>query len=269
MHDILQDRSDAAVAAAISGNLRAAFLSLPRPSSLRPSDDSDTARWLLPVDHPWFRGVWSDAAPSDEVDDDVASSIASFREHGVASFTWWLSTHVDPEPWQRALQRHGLRHDDGPPGMAIDLDDLPSLPDPALDIRTVEDARDATTFAETMARGFGDLPEEGTRTMVGAMGLALPWRHYLGVLDEEAVATSTLFLGAGVAGVYNVATVPEARRRGIGAAMTRVALAEARAMGYRVGVLQSSDAGASVYRRMGFRDYGRIAHFVWGDAPED
>jgi GNAT superfamily N-acetyltransferase len=82
-------------------------------------------------------------------------------------------------------------------------------------------------------------------------------------LGEEPVATATLFFGVGVAGIYFVCTVERARRRGIGAGITLTALREARDLGYKVGVLGSSEMGYPVYRGLGFEEYCRIGLYEW------
>jgi predicted acetyltransferase len=89
-----------------------------------------------------------------------------------------------------------------------------------------------------------------------------PLRSYLGRLDGEAVAASSLLVAAGVAGIYNVATLSEARRQGLGTAVTLEALREARELGYRIGVLQSSAMGFGVYRRLGFEQHGTYHVYV-------
>ena len=77
------------------------------------------------------------------------------------------------------------------------------------------------------------------------------------------MATASLFLAAGVAGIYFVCTVPSARRQGIGAAITLAALTEAQALGYRIAVLSSSSMGYGIYRRLGFAEYCRIGIYTW------
>jgi ribosomal protein S18 acetylase RimI-like enzyme len=56
-----------------------------------------------------------------------------------------------------------------------------------------------------------------------------------------------------VAGVYNVATPEAFRRRGLGEATTRAAVAEGRNRGCVISTVQASDLGYRIYERMGFR----------------
>ena len=51
---------------------------------------------------------------------------------------------------------------------------------------------------------------------------------------------------------------PEARGKGIGAAMTLAPLLKARESGCRLGILQSSQMGYGVYKALGFQEHCKI-----------
>jgi ribosomal protein S18 acetylase RimI-like enzyme len=81
-----------------------------------------------------------------------------------------------------------------------------------------------------------EIPEEGLTLLLNVVtnhGLRddAAVHYYLGRLGNQPVATSLLYLGGGVVGIYNVATLPGVRRQGIGRALTVAPLLEASAWG--------------------------------------
>jgi len=147
--------------------------------------------------------------------------------------------------------------------------DLPGLKEaatpPGLTIKRVESVEMLRDFVCSAVSGYG-MPEGSESTcydLFAGLGFDLPLQHYVGYVGGKAVATAELFLGAGVAGIYWVSTVPEARYQGIGTAITQAALLQAREMGFRIGILHSSEQGYSVYRQLGFVEKCRMSHYIW------
>ena len=66
------------------------------------------------------------------------------------------------------------------------------------------------------------------------------------------MAVSSLVMAGDLAGIYAVATLPDARGRGIGTAMTLHAMAEGKRRGAEAAVLQATDMGKPVYEKIGF-----------------
>ena len=124
---------------------------------------------------------------------------------------------------------------------------------PGYVIRQASDRAELDDHIRTAAAGFS-MDEAIIRAVVLDDVLD---RHdvaiYVGYADGRPVCT-----GAGVwtddtVGVYNIATLESAKRRGFGRAMTHRVLADGAAGGCTVGILQSSDAGLALYERLGFR----------------
>jgi ribosomal protein S18 acetylase RimI-like enzyme len=78
-------------------------------------------------------------------------------------------------------------------------------------------------------------------------------------LEDASVALCCEYEGD--AGIHYVATLPEARRRGLARAVVSRALAHARETGCRTASLQASESGAPLYEAIGFRRVAAIALF--------
>ena len=230
-------------------------------------ENGSLVRWHTAIPHPWFNGVLSAQLPDEHADQAIQDTLDYFNSHQVRNFSWWLEPNLDSTAWSQHLIPYGFQYTNSPPGMVIDLAKLPvSTSHPAgLEICQLEDVETLLDWTRIFIPGY-ELPEFFTDPfyeLVAGMGIELPLRYYLGYLDSKPVAVSTLFLGAGVAGIYNVGTLPEARRQGIGAALTLFPLQQARAMGYTTGVLQSSEMGFGVYQKLGFQHIGAVDHYYW------
>ena len=275
MSTISQDPSSAGMAAAIEANLNATFSLLGRSPSTQLHDDDPDLRWYISpkVPHPLFNHVYFTRLPQQE---DVDARIEELRKH-FASYQlplmWSVGPFSSPSALGSHLESHGLRGVEESPGMALDLKALnEDIPFPSeLIIERVSNAEVLSEFVNVMRVGF-EMPVftvDGLFEVFSAVGLTeeSPWRNYVGRLDGEVVTTASLAIVAGVAGIYDIVTLPEARRRGFGAAITLAALREARELGYRIGILQSSAEGLGVYRRLGFEQYSTYYLYV-GTAQE-
>jgi GNAT superfamily N-acetyltransferase len=153
------------------------------------------------------------------------------------------------------------------PAMAIDIErlSLTSLPPEYTFARVAAGSR-GEAWAKALAVGYG-LPVGLARRLSPAevdvdMADDACAQFFAIIRDDCVVATSMLFLDDGLAGIYSVATLSEERGKGIGAHVTAEALRVAKALGYGVGVLQSSQIGHSVYLGLGFVDVGNVPMFV-------
>jgi GNAT superfamily N-acetyltransferase len=268
MSEILEDLSDAALVAAIEDNLSDQFEILARymPEATW-RNDGRTQIFLTGIPSPAFNGVLRAQLDAGGLDAQIEDAMAQFKAIG-APMCWWTGPATRPADLGKHLQEHGLRHEYDFPGMATDLLTLREAEPPAgLTSKRVRDAQSLRMWCDVLTRGFGmpDLVGDVFQDAFVRTGLGddLPWHWYLGLLEGEPVATSSIVLSAGVAGLYYAATLREARGRGIGTAMSLRPLLEAREMGYRAGILRSSEMGAGVYRRLGFREYCKIGRYVW------
>ena len=265
---VLQDRSPAAVIAAIEANLSVLWRSYSHLPGAELYDQPDLLWVATDIPFPPFNGVVRARLRPESIMPTIASTLQHFARRHVPML-WLIGPSTRPSDLSAHLIEFGLTHMADDSGMAIDLQALPmNLHVPTgFTSEVVDDLSTLRTWCE-----FTDqiVVADALFAWGQTLGFALEREivHFLGRLDGRPVATATLVLGGGVAGIYNVMTVPDAQRRGIGALMTVRPLAVAQARGYRLGILQSSKMGYPLYRRLGFQDYCRIGIYLWPGEAE-
>lgn len=180
----------------------------------------------------------------------------------------WYTGHKDkPANLGERLAAHGFTTRGLGPGMAIDLSKMKEEPLPeGLKIIEVKDDSALKAWCHIVCTSFG-IPENDEGALAEwfktDMEYKLPLKLYLGLADGKAIATSMYYLAAGVAGIYFVGVLPEARNKGAGFAITQKPLKDARKLGYRIGTLQASPMGEPVYLKMGFKEYFKTGSYTW------
>ena len=127
------------------------------------------------------------------------------------------------------------------------------------------DVREETEpFLTTLLEAFGMPPElhEHWATVLRAVDSAA-LVNVLATLDGRPVATGTGWLTGSTLGLYNIATLPDARGRGIGRAVTARLMDLGAERGSAEAVLHASEEGRPVYERLGFVEVCTVPQHVW------
>jgi len=221
------------------------------------------------VELPGVSAVVEPASPERSVVNSVTYSDASalgaaldrlaeeYERAGVRAWTVWVPEH-DHEAAE-LLERAGHLLDARPAAMIMELADF-DPPPPALDLADPDMAEAARIndaaygFAGDFERAFQRLPAE-------------PAHLYLARAEDLPACTVLTYEEAGECGIYFVATLPEARGRGLATALMSHALLEARARGCTSTSLQATARGRPLYLRMGYRQIGVIG--MWERRKRD
>jgi GNAT superfamily N-acetyltransferase len=191
---------------------------------------------------------------------------ARFEAQGLNWAFWFCQDWLD-RPVQRRLTQicnaYGLRISSELPGMtARDLTTQRRVL-PALEFRRAAGASTLTDFRTVGGACFHVPPHWFAEVFNDQVGETCPeFRCWVGYLGGLPVTTAASLVSDGVIGLYNIATVPAYRGRGIAEAMTRHVVQITRdEVGPLPLILQATSLGMRMYNRLGFRETTRILVF--------
>ena len=279
MNNILRDLTPSALIQAIEANTMESFETWSKWTKLEYRQDPEIT-WTV-SDIPYFifnlilNLVPQTGSSPAELGPVVAAAISRAKSRQMPMGLWEGPSNPILNLGQH-LEEQGWFHAATVTGMAVDLAELKELasPPPGLTISQLNNAETLESWCQIMTSvsEFPDFAAAAWLEMYRDMEIIdhPQWRLYTGTINGTPVSTSALFLGAGVAGIHGVTTLPEYRGRGIGTAVTSLPLIDARNQGYRVGVLFSSEMAVNIYRKIGFQEYGEGHIYMWqpeGESP--
>ena len=189
-----------------------------------------------------------------------------FRERTLRWSFWLCEDLIDAQQRRESrqiFQAFGLRSISHPPGMLAAAVLPPLRPMARIEMRRVDDAVTREAFAEITSLCF-DIPYLIARTVyLREQAWDGAYEGYVGYVGEKPVAIVAMVAAAGAIGIYSLATLPAFRRMGYGEALLRQAMEDVqRRTGLAKFVLQSTEAGYKIYKRMGFRDVTRFVVYL-------
>lgn len=194
-----------------------------------------------------FNGVVVESEPCSG----IADSIREVEERGMpCGVQVRAGRHPDVEAEAANL---GFTERTPMPGMAVLPGELADAEVAGFEAVRVEDEEGLAVAAQVSSAG-GGAPLElmlalYTPALLQLTGAAV----YVGRVDGEPVTTAIGYQTAKDVAIFSVATPPEHRRRGYGAAITALAARQGFETGADLAWLQTSEIGESVYRGLGFR----------------
>lgn len=205
--------------------------------------------------------------------DEALEKIAAVKAYAATAGTgvlWFTGPESKPEGLGDLLVSQGFKLVELAPGMAIDLAKLPRPGKAGITIEAIRDPDSLAPWKSIVRDSFGlqDFEVDGFASFYKALGLGpdSPAQHFLGLIEGEPVGAATVFLGAGAAGIYNIATLKAWRGKGVGKQMTLTALAFGRKKGFCVGVLQATETGYPLYSKLGFEEVCKIGVYRYDPA---
>ncbi len=195
----------------------------------------------------------------EEIDEEIKTVIEFFAKRYVPWY-WWMNTRPSPKNIGEILKKHGLAYDTPPlPAMIASLSHSRTFPayDKTIRVWRAHSSADLQAASKIRRMAF-KFPEGEAETYFEDMSSdwlddSSPARLFLaGEKEDTPVSIGAVIEGAGIPGIYVMATLPDHHRKGFGKAILTRLLSEAKSAGHQMIALTASKAGFALYSQFGF-----------------
>ncbi|MBM3198561.1 MAG: GNAT family N-acetyltransferase [Chlamydiae bacterium] len=254
---VIQGRFDAFRSGSICSPLPDAYF--------RETDQSCLYAWGM--DYVCGNGVIEKNEVRIPTEEEIDRTIEYFSSKNLP-FMWWSSANV--------LETKGFQFGGVLTGIALDLSQgVPSKPiaSPDLKIKIVQSDSELEAFTKLAANAFAmnSKASEQWLSLNDAVMKKGEQVHFMAYLNGIPVGTTSLSVAPSSAGIWNLATLPEYRKHGIGGTLVHAALVEAKKRSHNqvMAILMPKGMAWGLFTRMGFKVVCEFPFYIYGISAEE
>ena len=201
--------------------------------------------------------------PSRERIKPLVKETISYYEAVKKPFVWWVLENNLTEELKQLFEENNMHVKLASSAMGFNLEN--DIGDIAIDddliIKRVSTKKELDDFGEASYKGFEiDTKYEYLfKNFVQKMRYDSPKQElFVGYYKNRPQCTGLLFIEGGVAGLYWISTAPDCRKKGYGFSLTTYMLKHIKKRGLKTAVLESSEMGINLYRKIGFEELNKV-----------
>jgi len=208
--------------------------------------------WVKNAGGKWPKWVVGQNFDEARIEEAALQTIARMKEHELPPY-WNVIPGKGQLAMRAILEENRFREVYRWTGMALELSDYKAEKQNVTDlvireVSTEEDLEEFVGVLNSTVLEASNMELELAQKLLHSDS----FRMLIGIFDGKVVATGALFISGDTAGIYFIATLDEARRKGIGTAITRACLDLALERELATVILHASRMGEPIYRNIGF-----------------
>jgi ribosomal protein S18 acetylase RimI-like enzyme len=226
-------------------------------------EDDQCCRIKSSFPHPLFNNIIKSNFSTD-IENHLNTIINNYNQNQVP-FLWRVWNQDIPEELGSLLLEKGAVQISDCALMAIDLETYHPMsePLPDLKIKTIRTSQHALDFSACCSSvfKFPILLSKTISEIIRKQDQNI--ESFVGYIEGTPVATGTIFYSNGVAGIYNVTTLPAFHGRGIGVEMMTTMLLKAKLDDIKTTILHATSAGIRLFEKLGFQNFGEMKQYLF------
>lgn len=268
MKDVQMVEKNALLESVMQGRLgffRSCSVYSPLPGAAFDESENGSFYYSSGIDYAPCNGVIGDSGiiPSEE---EIEKALKYFNSRKVP-FIWWTAA--------QNLENHGFQFGGILTGIAIDIaKGIPTVKTGSqVQVKIISSEEDLRAFATLAVNAFGMNPKAlGQFQAINTAAMNHQEQiHFLALLDGIPIGTATLSTCEDSAGIWNLATLPEYRKHGVGTALVSAALLEAKKLQYDyvMAILMPKGMAWGLFTKMGFKEVCQFPFYVYGVSTDE